>query len=195
MSRELLELSRRMANMILPGTIKEIDYLNALVRVESGELETKWLPYFQRSAGTTIDWAPPSIGESCLVLSPGGELSGGFVLTGVYSDKFRPSESSDMVASRRYSDGMTISYDSDAKTLSIMKKDRLKLSVDATDFKVTTNTASIENSSGEIFTMLADALEIISKSKTPTLFGPQLSIDNAAMLPEIISKLRTFGAG
>ncbi|RYZ84389.1 MAG: hypothetical protein EOP04_18085 [Proteobacteria bacterium] len=99
-----------------------------------------------------------------------------------------------MVASRRYSDGMTISYDSDVKTLSVIKKDKLQLRLDATDFKVTTNTASIENSSGEIFAMLADALEIISKSKTPTLFGPQLSIDNAAMLPEIILKLRTFGA-
>ncbi|RYZ86823.1 MAG: phage baseplate assembly protein V, partial [Proteobacteria bacterium] len=155
---------------------------------------TKWLPYFQRSAGTTIDWAPPSIGESCIVLSPGGELAGGFVLTGVYSDKFQPPALDEHLIVRKYSDEMTVSYDSEAKTLSIIMSDRLQLKVEATDLKVKTSKASIENSSGEIFTMLADALEIISKSKTPTLFGPQLSIDNAAMLPEIILKLRTFGA-
>ncbi len=95
MMREMSELSRRVANMILPGVIQEIDHQTALVRVESGEISTNWLPYFQRRAWNTIDWDPPEVGEPCLVLSPGGELAAGFVLTGLYS---RPSKSSLLAA-------------------------------------------------------------------------------------------------
>ncbi|RZA12849.1 MAG: phage baseplate assembly protein V, partial [Proteobacteria bacterium] len=109
--REISELARRMSNMILPGVIKEIDHKNALARVESGDLETEWLPFFQRRAGTTIDWEPPTKGEACIVLSPGGELTAGFILTGVYSQETKRPSNDPNVSARHYADGLKVSYD------------------------------------------------------------------------------------
>lgn len=183
MMREMSELSRRVANMILPGTVHEIDYETALVRVEAGEITTDWLPYFQRRAWNTIDWDPPEVGEPCLVLSPGGELTAGFVLTGLYSEE-RPAPSKDPnLILRQFPGGAIWSYDIDSRTLS--------LKIEHLDIETTK--ASIRNAKGELISLLAEALGVISLSKTPTLFGPQLSADNAAKLPPIKTKLDSFG--
>jgi phage baseplate assembly protein V len=169
--------------MILPGTIQEIDYDAALVRVDSGELTTDWLPYFQRRAWNTIDWDPPEVGEGCLILSPGGELAAGFVLTGIYSEeKPAPSKDPNLIL-RKFSDGGMWSYDISTHTLS--------LKVEHIDIEAAK--ASIKNASGELISLLAEALGIIGQSKTPTLFGPQLSTENAAKLPMIKTKLESFG--
>ncbi|MDQ3232026.1 MAG: phage baseplate assembly protein V, partial [Pseudobdellovibrionaceae bacterium] len=126
MMREISELSRRMSNMILPGVIKEVDYEKALVRVQSGDLETEWLPFFQRRTWNTIDWDPPSAGESCLVLSPGGELAAGFVLSGIYSEAQPPPSRDPNMIMRKLSDNMTYSYDLETHTLTLSRPSGLK---------------------------------------------------------------------
>ncbi|HYX38460.1 MAG TPA: phage baseplate assembly protein V [Oligoflexus sp.] len=193
MMREMSELSRRVANMILPGVIQEIDHQTALVRVESGEISTNWLPYFQRRAWNTIDWDPPEVGEPCLVLSPGGELAAGFVLTGLYSEeKPAPSKDPNLIL-RKFSDGLTYSYDLGTHTLTMAKESGLTLRIKADRFDFETAKASIKNEKGELISLLAEVLGVIATSKTPTLFGPQLSTDNAEKLPPIKTKLESFG--
>lgn len=193
MIREILELSRRMSNMILPGVVKEVDHEKALVRVQSGDLETEWLPFFQRRTWNTIDWDPPSVGEPCLVLSPGGELAAGFVLAGLYSEA-QPAPSQDPnTTMRKFSDEMTYSYDLGTHTLTLTRASGLKLQIKADDVALDVKTASIKNAQGELVALLAEALDIISMSKTPTSNGPQPSTESAAQLPPIVAKLKSFG--
>ena len=90
------DLTRRLDNIIRAGTVAEINLGAATVRVESGGLVTDWLPWLERRAGSTRTWSPPTIGEQCLVLSPGGDPSAGFVLLGLFSDAYpAPSSSAD----------------------------------------------------------------------------------------------------
>lgn len=107
----IAELSRRLDNLILLGTIAEIDLDRALCRVESGGLLTAWLPWFSRRAGGTSDWDPPTIGEQCIVLSPSGESAAGFVLVGLYSDANPAPSNSSTLWRRVFSDGAVIEYD------------------------------------------------------------------------------------
>ena len=66
----------------------------------------------------------------------------------------------------------------------------------------TKDTATIKAKSGlhlgngtvELITLMIDALKIIATSKTPTLAGPQLSIESSTQLPQIILKLESLCA-
>ena len=74
------ELERRLANVVRPGVIREVDADRALVRVQydvgtDGEpAVTAWRPWVAARAGTTLAWSAPSAGEQVLLLAPTGEL-------------------------------------------------------------------------------------------------------------------------
>lgn len=88
----------------------DVDYVKARCRVETGGLQTDWLPWFTRRAGTTNEWDPVSVGEQCLVLSPSGDPAAGFVLVGLYSDS-NPHESNDPKLYRtRWENGDTLTH-------------------------------------------------------------------------------------
>lgn len=95
MSRELADLARRLENMIRYGTLEQADYPKALCRVRfaDGNL-SGWLPFWTRRAGGDAEWWAPDIGERVMVLSPGGEIEGGAVITGLFHDG-RPAPASD----------------------------------------------------------------------------------------------------
>jgi len=104
------ELSRLIENIIRSGTILEVDHANALCRVQSGELQSAWLSYFTKRAGTSKTWDPPTVGEQCLILSPSGETAAGLVLVGIYSDNFNAPSNSPDEHLRVYPDGAHVSY-------------------------------------------------------------------------------------
>jgi len=106
-----LELLRRLENLLRPGVIHAIDHATARVRVASGELVTTWLPWFERRAGDIRTWCPPSVGEQCLLLCPGGELASGLVLVGLHSDTIAPPGESPDLHRIQYPDGAVIDYD------------------------------------------------------------------------------------
>lgn len=107
---DLVELSRRLENLIRIGTIAEVDHPNALCRVRTGGLLTDWLPFVPARAGNTRTWDPPTVGEQVTVLSPSGEPAGGIVLTGIYSTAHAaPSQSPDDHVID-YPDGARIAY-------------------------------------------------------------------------------------
>lgn len=85
MSRETADLARRVDNLIRYGTLEQADYPKALCRVRfaDGNLSA-WLPFLTRRAGGDAEWWSPDIGERVLVLSPGGELAAGVVMTGLF---------------------------------------------------------------------------------------------------------------
>jgi len=106
-----VELTRLLHNLIRLGTIAEVDHAAARVRVQSGELLTDWLPWFERRAGTTRDWDPPTKGEQVMVFSPGGDPRAGIVLTGIFSDAHPAPANSGDVWRRIMPDGAALEYD------------------------------------------------------------------------------------
>lgn len=107
---DLVELSRRLENIVRIGTVHSVDHAAVRCRVQSGELVTQWLPWHTPRAGATTTWDPPTVGEQAIVLSPSGEPAGGVVFYGFNSDAHpAPSASPDehVIA---YPDGARITY-------------------------------------------------------------------------------------
>lgn len=102
---------RRLAgNLIQLGTIDHVDLAAATCRVRVGEIETGDLPWLAARAGTTRIWSAPSVGEQCLLLCPEGDMEGGIVLPGLFSDA-NPAPASAALDLIRFDDGAELSYD------------------------------------------------------------------------------------
>lgn len=110
--------ARRVSAMIREGTVIE-RRADGMVRVETGDLTTDWLPTVFGRAGDDKVWWPLDQGEQVLVLSPSGDSRNGVVIGSTYSDsKAEPSENLDrMVITFR--DGTVILYDRAESLLSV----------------------------------------------------------------------------
>ena len=179
------------------------DPTHPVVKVKWAEdAETDWLPFISDRVGKHISWAPPCLGEPVTIISPSGELEQGRVFPGTYSEEF-PAPSPDLAKTMRWiGENMKYMYCDDTKTLSLKIEGESKVSVSAKTvdvyadhFDVKTKTASVKNKSGELIEILTTALEIIANSKTPTMMGPQPSVEEAGKLPLIKQKLETFLGG
>lgn len=107
----LVELSRRLENLVRIGTIHSVDHAAKRCRVQTGKLITQWLPWIEQRAGETTTWNPPTIHEQCVVLSPSGELAGGIVFYGVPSDLIDTPSHAPEKHVIKFADGAVISYD------------------------------------------------------------------------------------
>lgn len=113
----LTELERKLENLARLGAVCAVDAGAARCRVQSGSLQTAWLPWLTRRAGSDSDWWAPSIGEQVLVLSPGGDPAQGLVLPAVYSTEHPAPESDPGVRRVTFEDGSTIAYNNAAHVL------------------------------------------------------------------------------
>ena len=117
----LVELARRLANVVRPGVIAEADYAASRVRVKYGEgLEealTEWLPWVTTRAGGDRTWHAPEVGEQVLLLSPSGDLAQAVALPGIYQDSRPAPEASPDKHVTLYSDGTRVEYDRAAHKL------------------------------------------------------------------------------
>jgi phage baseplate assembly protein V len=187
------DILRRLENLLRPGTIAEVDHAKAKVKVRlSSEHTTGWLSYFARRAGNTITWDPPEPGEQVLVLSPGGELATGFVLTGIYSGSRPAPSKSAALHLVRYSDGLECSYDTGTNTLSIQREKDLKVKVKAARIDFETNKATIRNDKGELISLVSSGFKSIKDSQTATMMGPQKLLPAATELATITQQLDSF---
>jgi phage baseplate assembly protein gpV len=117
--QNLIELQRRLDNILRVGTIDQVDHQSSRVRVRSGELLTAWLLWFEVRAGNVRTWCPPSVGEQCLVLSPGGELAAGMVLVGLPSDQMSPPSTEAHLHRIAYPGGESVTFDHASGVLTI----------------------------------------------------------------------------
>lgn len=113
MSLEIVELERRLSNLLKMGTIAELDEPAGRVRVTIGENTTGWLPFFVRRAGEDREAWHPEPGEQVMVLSPMGELAQGVVLAGVASDANPPPATVKTTHKIIYKDGAYLQYKRD----------------------------------------------------------------------------------
>lgn len=77
MNMQLTEIMRLITNLIRSGTVSDVDPVNWLCRVRTGEFETNWINWLTFRAGKTRTWWQPSIGEQVVLLPEitGGRLS------------------------------------------------------------------------------------------------------------------------
>jgi phage baseplate assembly protein V len=128
----IAELDRRLAAMQRVGTIEAVDYgdPNATppqaprcrVRVSSedgaDDWISGWLPWRSQSAGKVRHWNPPAAGEQAMIKSPSGEVAGGFVEAGFYTDAHgQAPDNRPNVVVWDMGDGCRIEYDADASSL------------------------------------------------------------------------------
>lgn len=119
MSFELLELDRRLANLIRIGEVCALDAAAALVQVDLGEQVTDWLPWVTGRAGGNRTWHAPEVGEQVLVLSPSGELNQGVVLPALYQDAHPANAATPDIERTTYADGSVVEYDRAAHRLTV----------------------------------------------------------------------------
>ncbi len=80
MNSQLSEIMRLITNLIRTGTVSEVDTVNWLCRVKTGDLETNWINWLTLRAGGTRTWWKPTVGEQVVLLSLGGNLETAFAL-------------------------------------------------------------------------------------------------------------------
>lgn len=80
--QSLIDVIRRLENLIRVGHVFAVDTEKRLCRVKSGDLETNWIKWICHRAGDDVDWWPPTVGEQVLLFSLSGELTTAFALLG-----------------------------------------------------------------------------------------------------------------
>ncbi len=106
----LAELERRLANLLLLGSVRTVDVTHARVQVQSGQLLTTKLPWLTTRAGHDSSYWAPEVGEQVLVLCPQGEVALGVVLPALYQTAHAaPSQDSDECL-LNFRDGASFSY-------------------------------------------------------------------------------------
>lgn len=109
------ETDRKVSSMMMVGTIEEIDYENARVRVKSGEWVSAWLPWNASAGGGVRNWRPPSKGEQAMILSPSGMPEQGMVISGFYSTQHKfANDNKANITATDFPDGAREHYDHDA---------------------------------------------------------------------------------
>jgi phage baseplate assembly protein V len=87
------DMDRRMQGVVRIGVVSAVDAGAARAKVRlGGDTESAWLPWLAERAATVSVWAPVSIGEQVLVLSPGGDTAQGVICGSLFSDA-RPAPS------------------------------------------------------------------------------------------------------
>ncbi|AOT09342.1 phage baseplate assembly protein V [Pseudoalteromonas luteoviolacea] len=80
------DMQHRFAKLISIGTVEEVDYDLARVKVRIGEWLTAKLPWLTNQAAQDMTWQAPEVGEQVLVLAPSGDMAQGIVLGSLYAN-------------------------------------------------------------------------------------------------------------
>lgn len=101
--RRLVETDQRVARILLPGKVKQVDAGKYRLRLvlatdaETGaEILSPWVKWQSGSAGKVRDWSPPEAGEEMLLLSPSGTIgTGSRAMFGTFDAEHAPPSTKD----------------------------------------------------------------------------------------------------
>lgn len=110
---------RLITNLIHTGIVSEVDPVNWICRVKTGNLETNWINWLTLRAGNTRTWWNPTVGEQVVLLSLGGNLETAFALPTIYSDTFPPPDYSEDGSTTVFKDGGWFQYEPETGQLLI----------------------------------------------------------------------------
>lgn len=133
---DLASLSQRVARMIRFGNITDVQTSPPRCRVTfgtdpaSGKIhKSGWL----RLAGMADDniaiWAMPAVGASVLVLSPGGEINGGLIFPGGFTDDRPPPSDDPGEYVIRFGNGASVGYSQTNNIMAISLPDGGKVTI------------------------------------------------------------------
>lgn len=113
-------LAEQIRNLVQIGTIVQIDFTKAKVRVEFAKYFTSdWIDWVEASASTTHTWTPPKIGGQAIVLSANGNLKRGVVIGYLNQQKY-PQISTDGDLQRiKFANGSSVEIHETNNTMSI----------------------------------------------------------------------------
>ena len=162
-SFELVELARKLANLIRPGRVQAVRYDPPAVRVEIGDLITAWLPPLVARAGNNRSWDMLEVGEQVVVLSPSGDFAQGWVLPAGYTTS-SPAPSADPDKKiYTFPDGAWLEYDRKRQHLKAILPDGATTELKSTggielvgDLKVNGNITATQDITDKTRSMQAD---------------------------------------
>ena len=154
---KITELNRRLSQSIQYGAIKEVDYANAKVKVEIGELTSAWIPWTSKASHNSA-WLAPEIGEQVVIASPSGVLNQGCIIGSLPQDAHPPAGSSVDKHTMQYGDGAIIEYDRAAHHLKlVLPSGGIVEIVASADVTVKSDAVTIETKNA---TITADSVSI-----------------------------------
>lgn len=117
-SYALGELDRRLANILRHGTITEVDYANALAKVDLGDMITDWVPWHTPRAGQDQVWNTPDVGEQVTIFSQ-GDPSQGVIIGSLFQTAHPANGNAGKDRRITFKDGTVVEFDRDGSVLKI----------------------------------------------------------------------------
>lgn len=106
------ELERRLNNLLMVGTILEVDHAARKLRVEVGEIRTAWLSWPVEIGHNFRRWRPLRKGQQVVLASPSGDPAQAVITGMLYSSALpAPSDNPDLDLVE-FDDGARFQYDS-----------------------------------------------------------------------------------
>lgn len=110
------ELQRQLGDVARWGVVDSVDRAAARCVVRLGDLLSPPLPWAALRAGAVKVWSPLSVGEQVMVVCPGGQISAGLVIAGVFQDAFAAPDDQDRFLIE-FDDGARVIYDPNSSEL------------------------------------------------------------------------------
>lgn len=88
------DLNGLIGDLVRFGTVTSVDLSAGLAVVEAGDVTSPPLPWTEL-AGSFRTWRPPSVDEQIILICPEGDIEGGVILRGLFSNQFAAPASDD----------------------------------------------------------------------------------------------------
>jgi phage baseplate assembly protein V len=144
------EFIRRLNNIVRLGTVSEVDYKKARIRVKIGKITTTWIPCLT-TAGAIKLCNPPVVGEQVSVISHGGDLSLAVAIPSIFQSKFDAPSNDENVVRLELLENANIEFDKGNDDILIktgdskvtLNNDKIRFSVGASEIEKTSKKISI----------------------------------------------------
>lgn len=119
-AQTLSDLSRRFDNLLVLGTIAQVDHAGARVMLDLAGRRTGWLPYPCEIGANFRRWRPLRPGTQVLAACPSGDPANAVIVQILYTDALPPPAALGHVDLIQYDDGTVIRHDSQARRTEIL---------------------------------------------------------------------------
>lgn len=115
------DVPAEVSNMLRCGTVIEVRTRpQAAARVQTGEIQTDWIPWLERRIGPNgRTWHAPGTGEQVLLACPGGDISQAIVLGSLAQTDYAHGADSQDVDRTVYPDGSSVEFNHATSTLTV----------------------------------------------------------------------------
>ena len=142
-SFNLSDARRRIANLVMIGTIVEVDAAAVRARVRIGDMTTALLPWISPRAAVMNVWTAPAIGEQVMVVSHNGDPAQGVIIGSLHSHANPSPSSNTNLFKIIFSDGSYVEHDTVSRAMKIGCTGKVEVDADGDIQAVTAGRAKI----------------------------------------------------